>query len=522
MAERIRQDSRLGREGPRPAASPVDTFVQPARESNLISLAESLKDLSPAVGNLAVALRQNKLERDAERDAAEVSQAMSEGATAAEALERRNSAAAKKQAAQLSAFNYGAALNTFVTEQLQDETELPEFNRKIDEFTRQWKEQNAPAGDGAFIRGFEPQAAAIRQNLVQQMSWRVGERKRQQTEQDFGLLVGKAVQQEMDTTRSEGRQERAVGAINALRQQAFDMGIRGSRINTLIFENISSIGVADGRPELVNLLFDAPTGTDGTAKLGDIPEFREKIARASIQAESNANRREVSDLNKKKQDSDKILGDMQTALIEHVAAGQDPASFNILEYARLMNRVDPTRVNDLEAARGAFSRGFNRSTEPVIENQLTARVFGTEDRLSKPDLLEYLKNGQIGADTFRRLYGDIERRDRIRATRQGPTLEALSSGGRRIISDALNAVGLEPDDTRIIRGEMYVKLNKQFSEWLDSEEGKAASPTDAREYARGLAEILIDEFNEQTRQQQDKLKAEAAARDSANTNRRRK
>lgn len=508
MADRVVQDSRLGREGLRPAATPVDTFVRPQRDTNLISLAESLSSIAPVVGGLASTLRQKKQERDAERGAEDVSVEMQGGKSAGDALATVNpaksgayKAAAKKQASQLAAFNYGSALNTYMTENLADETDLGEFNRKVDTFTQAWVKGNTPA-DGEFLRGFQRQAAAIRQNAVQQMSWRVGERKRQQTEEEFGTLVGKAVDGEFNWTAPEGRDARIAGAVGSLRERAFAMGIRGSRINQLIFDNISALAIAQGKPELADTLFNVPTGPNGSVKLGDIPEFKQKIAAASHAAEVNANRRDTAKIQKRADNSDNILSQMQGALITAIESGLDPATVDITPYKKLMNDPesgDPDKVAGLESARQAFLVGHKRETVPVIEESLLERMYDPDHPLGKKELLDTFLRGGMGNDTYLKFHRLIDSRDKVRAARKALRPDQLMGEGMRMVGENVDGSGLAGETGNIMKGRIRKLLRQQMYEWLETEEGMKADAEAVRAHGRLLAETLTDSLGKKKR-----------------------
>lgn len=499
MASRNYEGSRLGRESLRPAANPVDTYVQPKKETSLLSLAEGLSNFAPAVGKVAEQLHENSMKRAAEEGAENISVDVNSGKTPAEAVARINPAAskeyreaAKKQAAQLAAFNYGASLNDYMTAELSDETDLDSFNKKVDEFSADWVKKNTPENDGEFVRYFQRQAAALRANNVSQMAWRVGEKKRLKTEEEFGQLVGAAVNAELTTTKPEGRQDRVNQAVGALRQRAFDMGVRGSRVNELIFENISNVGIADGNPDLVKLLLDVPTGPDGTATLGGIPSYREKIARAYHAAEVTENNNANTKDPIKKAKADAVLAKLNTLLIAAHESGIEPSTVPVTDLLKEMNGIDPTRLDDMFAMRQSFSLGHKRETLPVIEAELYDHLYDPDQRWGQTELLRAKQDGGMSNDTYLKFRKLIESRDRVRVARKGATPEAMMADARRIIGENVDAMGLgaDPNAARIVKGSFRRKLRTQMYEWLGTPEGEKSSPQQIRDHARLLAESI--------------------------------
>jgi hypothetical protein len=490
------QESRLGREGLRPAASPVDTFVQPAKETSLLALADGLSNFAPVVGRVSEAIREKSLRIAAERGAEDTAAAIQSGETPGDVVSRINPAAssaykeaAKKQAAQLAAFNYGSALNKHMTENLNSETDLDSFNAKVDEFSKEWEANNTPEGDGEFFRHFSRQAAVLRANNVAQMSWRIGERKRLQTEEEFGAVVAVAVKAEYDWTKEEGREGRVHQAVSVLRERAFRMGIPGSRINELIFENVSSQAIADGNPDLAEALYMVPTGQDGKATLGGIPAYGEKIARAYHAAELTRNNMENADKEKKKGEPDKIRQSLNTFMLDAIEGGQDPARVNITPFLRAMNDVDSQQVDDLIALKQSHVQNQRRTTLPAIEQELSNNIYNPEIKWGHNELFKAWRDGGMSTDTYNEYRKKIDQRDQIRATRKGADPDTLMAQARRVINENIDALNLG-DGARVVKGQLQRQLREQMYEWLATEDGKKANPAAVKAHATELADSL--------------------------------
>jgi hypothetical protein len=477
MAERIVPESRLGREQLRPAAAPQDTFEAAPRDSSLLSLAESLKDFAPAVGGVMQAVQQNRKEKAREQE-----------------VERTEE---QRQAAQLSAFNMGLELEKHL-ESLSGETDPNKINEAATEFVQEWELKGATGNANFDLKQYRAQAEAVRQRIVGQATDRASQERKKQTEQQFGELVGAAVKAETNWSKPEGRRERIAGAANVLRERAFSMGIKGSRLNELMFESIAGIAIGTGNPELAESMADIPTGPNGSSRLGDIPEYQEKIARAVNAAEAMQDRSEKADDKKKKDEGDGILQAMNAAILQAMERGEDPAGFAIAPFKQMMNNIDSNRVNELETMRQSFSQGFKRETVPVIEESVIHDIYDPETPLTLQGLYERFELGGMSGDTYLKLRSKIESRDRVRATRKGARPDLLMTEGLRMIGEITDGLGGNADIRARIKGQLRSQLRTEFYEWLTTEEGQKASPENARAHARLLAETLTADFKKRT------------------------
>jgi hypothetical protein len=471
MAERS-TESRLGRAQLSPVASPSDTFHQPAADSSLLSLAESLKDFAPAVQGVMSAVQQNRKEKEREQE-----------------IERKED---ERQAAQLSAFNMGLELEKHL-ESLSGETDPNKLNAAASEFVQEWELRET--GNAAFdLRTFRAQAEAVRQRVVAPAADGALKEAQKQREQQFGALVGAAVKAETNWTKPEGREERISGAVNVLRERGFSMGIRGSRLNELIFENVSSLAISTGNADLAASMADIPTGPGGSSRLGAIPEYQSKIAAAVNAAEAQAHRLETNKMKQDKEVADAHLAAMQAGLLAEIEAGHDPAGTDISFFLKAMNETDPTRVDELIAVRNAFATGFKRQTVPIIEEQLTEDLYDPQSPLTLQGLYERFELGGMSSDTYLKFRRQIESRDRVRATRKGARPDLLMTEGLRMVGEIVDGMGGNSDIRQRIKGQLRTRLRTEMYEWFSSEEGQKASPENARAHARLLAETLTADF----------------------------
>lgn len=470
MAERIVPESRLGREWLRPVASPVDTFQAPARNNSLLSLAESLRDFAPAVGGVLSAVEQNRKEKAREQE-----------------QERKED---ERQAAQLSAFNMGLQLEAHLQETLAGETDPNRVNQAATEFMQRWETETATGNANFDLRTFRAQAEAVRQRVVAAAADRALQERERQREQTFGQLVGAAVKAETDWTKEEGRAERIASAVSTLRERGFAMGIRGSRLNELIFENVAALAIGTGNPELAESMADIPTGPNGSARLGDIPEYREKIAAAVNRAEANANRKETADLKNRREMGDTVLQAMNAGIITALEQGIDPASLDITVFKEQMNEIDPTRVGEVEAVRQSFAQGYKRQTLPVIEEGLTEELYDPDSPLTLQGLYERFELGGMSYQTYLKFRRLIEQRDRIRTTRRSVRPDLLMTEALRIIGEKVDGMGADADVGRALKGRLRSQLRAEMYAWLGTDEGQKATPEAARAHARLLAETL--------------------------------
>lgn len=486
-----------------PRAAPVDRFVRTSEGSELAQIAKALGKISPEVARLGDKLFEVKLEKDIKEGAAAAAEARLAGhkteadAIRAGALPANQSRAYRRSSQEVfganAASDYGRALGEFISSDLSDVTDMDVVNERVAEFRENWIEQNVgQVGDKDFHRVFAQQAIAIESNSLMNVSWNVGKRFKEQTEAEIAQLAVNALTMEM--VRTDFTPQMGIQALGAVREKAFDMGTEGKQVNEIIFTSVSEKAIAEGNPEMVEMLAMMPTGPNGSTRLVENPAYTLRLSQAYREAvsmkhftaklESAANDQEAID----------VFRDLNDALL----SSDNPASVDLIPFQRRMNISAPKQVEDLARHRQAVIVGMTREDDARIGELLGPMLYTPDNPLTEAQLRIFLSNETVSTRQYEFYRKKIKERDRIMADPSFARYRAAISRAKVVAADDLASrfgpiTGPIP---RAFMAQVKATLRTRLDRW--AWEWKAEHPTaldpEVQDALAAETELLIVEM----------------------------
>lgn len=424
-----------------PQASPVDRFVRTSDGSQLAQVSQALGKLSPEVAKIGSILFEAELKKDIEGGADAATQASLLGhksesaAVRAGAMSPDKSPAYRRAAQEVfganAAAQYGRDLGEFISSSLQGETDMEIVQAKVDEFRDAWMTDNLGEMDSKYFqRTFARQAVAIQANSLMNLSWNVGKNYKADVEDNVGQLAVNALSMEM--AKPDFNPALGVQALGAIRQKAYDMGVEGKKVNEIIFTTVSEKAIAEGNPDMIEMLAMMP-GPNGT-QLVENHNFTLRLSRAYREAVS-----QESFIAKIEKDKNNVMAiAVYKDLNDELLSAENPSTVNLKPYQLRMNLADPKQVEDLARHRQAVLIGMTREDDAKIGLLVDPMLYDSDNPLTEGALRKFLGNEVISTRQYQYYSKKIKERDRVMADPSYPRYRAAVSRAKTVAKDKLS------------------------------------------------------------------------------------
>lgn len=512
--QRLQVDSPVGAAALRPAAAPVDTFVQTAEGKSLEQLAQGLAALSPALGRFSDVLSQRKAEGDFAAGTKKARELSESAKTFKEAIKNGLitpnqspwfMAGLREQFGRLAAdrMNFEMLTTMANDETMQTSTNASDFDAFAQNFTQQWQENNLDPGnrDLHFEKGFGSKADAYLADAQRTFA---------------AQLAGRVVKYAGDGHFSEvlnnvmaewGRHAtpETIGAsITELNDAAVARGMGGDLVNKMTIDAVISAAKRTNDPEMLNLLDHIMSNkADSKGKrpsLSSITYGAKALygdenspgAFVEIAAENqtrNSREHAAAEL-KKTQAVEGLLTNAWQALDK--TNGQ--ADLKVVRDQ--MMSVAPEKVSMLYEMQNAWNDHTLRD-EPLEAASAFRRVFTVnpgESYTTLEDAAAMLANRQLSIPTYRQLVNDIQERDKEgNRFEKDNMLKSAQSQIRRMFGVEFGGTGEMPNANRLAE-EAVDEFSMRYIRWR-SGPGKDADEKTVRTW---IHDARLEVFSSKT------------------------
>lgn len=418
MAQQRVQVGDLSQPNLRPAAAPVDTFVQTNGGQGLKQLAAGLAGIVPTLNrwsdNLAERDQQSKLDagrakaRELGGEAKTLAAAVKDGKIP-EAANPWFRAGLQEQIGRVAADQWGAQLTVDLANDpaMQNSTNVADFDSFVQSHRQKFMEQNSLGGqDRFFTNGFGSMSDAYIHNERNQFAADVARRVVTQNDQAVGSRVYAGVRASLDNHIDAAT---IAEDLTHLADEQYRLNPKGGeRINRTITEAVVRLGKDRLDSSFVrDILSKVKTGVtdktgnrltlDTTQNTGDaIRDAEQWIGDAKAHQWDLENRRE-------KHEAEPIMDEF----IKTLSTAKDPAEIDMKPFIERMAKADPTGIETLKQLRRTWVEGTFEGN-PRVEAEMYRRVFDTHDITMSQLADSYVGTRQISRVVFQTLANELQ------------------------------------------------------------------------------------------------------------------
>jgi hypothetical protein len=495
--QRLQVDSGISPAGLKPAASPVDTFVQTDEGKKLDQLAQGLATLAPALGRFSDTLAKRSAEENfaaGQKKARELAQSAKDFKEAI-----RNGlitpdkspwfmAGLREQFGRLAAdrMNFDMMVAAAKDENLQTTTNVADFDSFAQKFVQGWQQQNLNDGDrdAHFERGFGSKTDAYLADQQRQFAAQLAGRVvRFAGDGHFSEVLNSILVEQgrpVDVT--------AMGAsITSLNDAAVARGMGGNLVNQMTVDAVVAAAKRYNDPSILNILDHVGTGPTnakgGRAMLSTTRYGAKEVDDAQNQIASDnqsQNNRDYENQQRAKQGQvDTIIGQAVTALDQ----SRDPHSVDLKALRAAMGAVAPDKVVLLHQMQDAWS-DRTLSDDPLSVASAFRRIYTPnegENATSLEDASALLANRHISVPTYRGLVNEILQRDANGGASRFERDPLFKQAQRQMRTMFVAEFGFDNPAMRQRAEEAVDELSMQYIRWR-SGPGKDADEVTARQF----------------------------------------
>lgn len=431
--QRLQVDSPVGAAALRPAAAPVDTFVQTSEGKSLEQLAQGLAALSPALGRFSDVLSQRKAEGDyaaGQKKARDLAQSAKDFKDAIKngSITPNQSpwfmAGLREQFGRLAAdrMNFEMLSSMVQDETMQTSTNPADFDKFAQDFTQKWQENNLDPSsrDLHFEKGFGSKADAYladaQRTFVSQLAGRVT---KYAGDGHFSEVINNVMAEWGRHTSPE-----TIGAaITDLNDAAVARGMGGDLVNKMTIDAVISAAKRTNDPEMLHLLDHIWSGkldykgrrpalssiTYGAKALYGDENGIGAFAEIGAENQARNSRIHAADELKKQQAVEGLLTNAWQILDKSNGLG------DMKVIRDQMMSVAPEKVTMLYQMQDAWN-DHTLKDDPLQAASAFRRVYTTnpgENYTTLEDAASMLASKQLSIPTYRQLVNDIQERDKL-------------------------------------------------------------------------------------------------------------
>lgn len=404
-----------------PIATPVDTFVQQKGSTGLSQLAESLRDLAPAVSQFSDVQAKRQSKRDQEAGAKAAREFFESGKSAREAIKagliRPDESSwfqlgAKEQMGRVSAGRFSTDLQNAIENdpKMQESTNVGDFDKFLGEFRKSWLKENVgdENRDLHFERGFGAMSDAYTEDSRRQFVAQAGNRLVKQVGDNHYQEVFQMLDHEVSmNTKPEAIAE----ALNLLNDRSIATGMNPRSANLAMVQALGDLVQRDGNTELFDVLKKVRTGSGNlysTAFAQDTIQRVTDYAAVKKQQQHTADRERVTE--QRAEASRATVGEITSAWI----ASDNPAKLDFTPQIAALAKIDPPAAESLIRFQATVS-GAKFESNPQVVNHTLASIFSASSRspeyVTSRTLVGLLNAKEINQQDFAFLRSQIDSRD---------------------------------------------------------------------------------------------------------------
>jgi hypothetical protein len=494
--QRLQVDSGISAPALKPAASPVETFVQPNAGKQVEQLAQGLATLAPSLGHLSDVLSQRKSEADFSAGQQKARELAQNAKDFKEAIRQGKitpnqspwfMAGLREQFGRLAAdrMNFEMLSAAAQDDTLQSSVNPADFDSFVQKFTQQWQHDNLNEGDRDlhFEQGFGSKADAY-----------VADAQRQFAAQLAGRVVkfagdghfSEVINNVMTEWGRHTSPEQIGAGITDLNDAAIARGMSGDLVNQMTVDAVIAVAKRTNDSSLLGLLDHIRSGKQdskgnrpvlsttryGAAQMDD--------AENQIAADNQAanNRAYETQQRTKDRAAEGIIGNA-VSMLEN---SRDPHSLDLKALRDQMASVAPEKVNMLYQLQDAWS-DRTLSDEPLQVASAFRRIYTQnegEHATSIEEAAAMLAHRQITIPTYQTLVNEIQQRD---AQGQSPIERdpLFKAGQRQMRTMFVSEFGFDKPAMRQRAEEAVDEFSMRYIRWR-SGPGKEATDPEIRQF----------------------------------------
>jgi hypothetical protein len=491
-----------------PVASPVDTYVHDEAGHGLSQLADALTSVAPEVAKFSDVKAQQQTESQKAAGEQRARELFESGKTYRDAIKNGDIAphespwfilGAKEQFGRVMAGKMESDLADAVKQngQLQESTDVADFDKFSADFRKDWLEKNVGADNRDL--NFERSFGSLSDNLMKDSRSAfvnaAGQRLVQKSSENvyaegFSMLKHEYEMKTDHTAIAQGFQ--------LVLARAHAMGLNDRASNIAVVQAIGDMVQKTGDVTLFDLLDKIQAG-DKT--LADRPWAQEEIQKTTDKVWTDTQRHHNAETQQQEEARTTASRTMVGNLIATMVNSDNASALDLRKDIAALAHIDPQAAETMTRFQAAATSAHFQSDENTVTAQ-QAHIFTVTDTASSEyvttnSLASLLIGGALNKDDFQNLNAQVQRRD---AEAERAKKEADKKKNAYADPRFKAALGTLARPGFLTSGSSYDKTDTQervksaqaefgndFLTWLDSPAGQSATPLQRNQF---LTELL--------------------------------